>query len=396
MLGSRMRMSRRVGSYDCDLFKRRYLPKESHMMHFQSILLVLTEACHVGCQHCGYIGSKRDGEVDQDELIQWIKQMTTYGVPEIIFTGGEPFERYGVLAAGVNCANNCCAQSSVFTSSYWAKSPAEARSALVGLKGLTRIYLSTDIYHQKRVPVTNVRNAIEAAIEFDISSIILNITYATEADRSYIASQYSDYGNRISIHADRVIPNPKFSPLVLIGQDPLQDLSPAAYSCRCWLGTPLVDPNGDVFSCHIGKAAAHRDISHLPYYLGNLRSLSFRDMMDLAEARSDYQYLRTHGPKGVADMAINSPQLLRNLTTHTFTTACDMCMCVLKSPTGPESLANFSATKHQEIDVRLALLFGEQPLFGMLDSQRERGSAAHAPSVPQCVRTIDRARVHEL
>ncbi|HEX5412376.1 MAG TPA: hypothetical protein VFZ27_11015 [Terriglobia bacterium] len=220
--------------------------------------------------------------------------------------------------------------------------------------------------------MTNVRNAIEAAIELNISSIILNITYASESDRSYVASQYADYGNRIGIHADRVIPNPKFSPLVLIGQDPLQNLSPAAYSCNCWLGTPLVDPNGDIFSCHIGKAAAHRDISHLPYFLGNLRNLSFKDIMDRAEARSDYQYLRTHGPKGVAEMAINTPQLLENLTTPTFTTACDMCMRVLKSPKGPESLASFAATRHEEIDVRLALLLGEQPLFGKLGSEPER------------------------
>ncbi len=332
-------------------------------MRFESILIVLTEQCHVGCQHCGYIGSKRDGEVEPPELESWIEQMIAYGIPEIIFTGGEAFERYEILACGVKRAHECGARISVFTSSYWATSLEQAKTILQGLDGLTHMYLSTDIYHQRRVPFEYVRNAIDASISLGIPLINLNITYATESDRASIAAKYADYGDRVIIYADRVIPNPNFSAKVLAGQDPLHGLAPHNYSNKCWLGTPLVNPNGDLFTCHVGKAAAHGDLTKVPYFLGNLRQQSFDQIMRQSEVRPDYQYLRTRGPNGVAEMAVNSPELLQILPRRDFTTACDMCMCTLTSPKGPESLVKYAEKQKDEIDVRLAFGLGEGPVF---------------------------------
>lgn len=330
-------------------------------MRFDSILIVVTEMCHVGCAHCGYIGSKRDRELESPEVESWIEQMVAYGIPEIIFTGGEPFEHYDILAKGIKRACGCGARISVFTSGYWATSPEEARNKLQGLKGLTKIYLSTDLYHQKRIPFAHVRNAVSAAIEMGVPQISLNITYANEADRAYVASQYEDFGSSVEFYCERVIPNPKFSARILRGQDPLQGLNPGNYTAKCWLGTPLVDPKGDVFACHIGKAAAHGDFSKSPYFLGNLRQDSFKQVMDRSKERHDYQFLRTHGPAGVAEMVLNSPELMEHLSRREYTTACDMCMCVLSSPKGAAALEKYAATRTTDIDIRLALLLGEEP-----------------------------------
>lgn len=344
-------------------------------MHFDSILIVLTEACHVGCAHCGYIGSKRDREVESPELENWIEQMISYGIPEIIFTGGEAFERYETLAAGVKRARECGAKISVFTSSFWATSREEAKKVLQGLNGLTKVYLSTDLYHQKRVPFAYVRNAIDAAIELGIPKINLNITFATEADRDYVAAQYADYGNRVVFYMERVIPTPLISPRVLAAQDPLQSLNPSNYSHKCWLATPLIDPNGDLFACHIGKVAAHGgNVRKMPYFLGNLRENPFADIMRGAQERTDYQFLRTHGPKGVAEVAQGNPKLIEALPRRDFTNACDMCVCTLSSPKGGESLAEHARGRGSEIDVRLALLLGEEPVFASLD-QKAKASA---------------------
>lgn len=335
-------------------------------MRFDSLLVVLTEECHVGCQHCGYIGSKREREIEPVELESWIDQILKYGFPEIIFTGGEAFERYDLLACGVRRTRERGARCSVFTSSFWATSFNRARELLAGLDGLTHVYLSTDIYHQKRVPISNVRHAIDAAIDLEIERINLNITYANEADRAFIASQYADYGKRVEIYADRVIPNPNFSVKLLSSQDPLSGLSPGVYGSSCWLGTPLVDPNGDLFACHLGKLAAHTDPTRVPYFLGNLRKSRFQDVMDRSGARPDYQYLRTHGPKGVAEMAQATPELLKVLPRREFTTGCDMCMGVLMAPGGAEALAEHAAARTEAIDLRLVLSLGESPAF--LDS----------------------------
>jgi MoaA/NifB/PqqE/SkfB family radical SAM enzyme len=348
-------------------------------MRFDSILIVLTEACHVGCAHCGYIGSKRDREVESPELENWIEQMISYGIPEIIFTGGEAFERYETLAAGVKRARECGAKISVFTSSFWASSREEAKRVLQGLNGLTKVYLSTDLYHQKRVPFAYVRNAIDAAIELGIPKINLNITFATEADRDYVAAQYADYGDRVVYYMERVIPTPLISPRVLAAQDPLQSMNPTNYSHKCWLATPLIDPNGDLYACHIGKVGAHGgDIRKMPYFLGNLRETSFTDIMRSAQQRNDYQFLRTHGPKGVAEMAVENPKMVADLPRRDFTNACDMCVCTLTSPKGGAYLAEHARTREDEIDVRLALLLGEEPVFASRDHETKTAAAGSA------------------
>jgi MoaA/NifB/PqqE/SkfB family radical SAM enzyme len=341
-------------------------------MRFDSILIVLTEVCHVGCAHCGYIGSKRDREVEAPELVNWIEQMIAYGIPEIIFTGGEAFERYDILAAGVKQARQCGSKISVFTSSFWASSRTEAVRTLRGLDGLTKVYLSTDLYHQKRVPFSYVRNAVDAAIELGIPKINLNITYATEADRDYVAAQYADYGSRVDFYMERVIPTPMISPRVLAAQDPTHSLNPGNYSHKCWLGTPLVDPTGDLFACHIGKVAAHGgNVKKMPYYLGNIRETAFSEIMDTARQRADYQFLRTHGPKGVAEMAQSSAAVANNLPRRDFTNACDMCVCVLTAPDAGESLSRHASQRETEIDVRLAVLLGEEPTVHYTELPRQ-------------------------
>ena len=325
--------------------------------------MVLTEVCHVGCQHCGYRGSPRDREMTAAEAVDWIDQILGYGVPEIIFTGGEPFERLDLLEPGVRRVDELGARSSVFTSSFWATSFSEARAVLSRLRGLTTLYPSTDIYHQRQVPLQHVRNAIDAAIDLGVRNISLNITYARDEDRQMIASQYSDYGDRIHIYADRVIPlaNEQASIRLLTGQDPLRALVPEKYAVRCWLGTPLVNPNGDVASCHIGKAGSRRDLRDLPYFIGNLREQSFGDMMNRSESRIDYQFLRTHGPRGVAQMAVASPELMRHLPRREFTTECDMCWSVLESPEGTHALQLYSAAKADRIQARRVIALREGP-----------------------------------
>lgn len=85
---------------------------------FTSILVSVTEGCHVGCAHCGFIGSTRDRETDPDELASWVASACEFGIPKMIFTGGEPFERFEVLRRGVVTAHEKGKFSTLFTSSF--------------------------------------------------------------------------------------------------------------------------------------------------------------------------------------------------------------------------------------------------------------------------------------
>ncbi|HSR68498.1 MAG TPA: radical SAM protein [Acidobacteriota bacterium] len=331
---------------------------------FASVLVSVTEGCHVGCAHCGFIGSIRDRETDPEELCRWVTDTCSYGVPNIIFTGGEPFERFEVLRSGVLAATSQGTMSSLFTSSYWATSEDVTLSYLEQLKGLKRLYLSTDIYHQRTVPYENVRNVIRVADQCGIEGITLCITYATDEDLGKVRSEYQEFEDRVRFYESRVIPT-EFIGRILREQDPMTKISEADYGPKCWLETPIINPNGDVFACHIGKVGAHGSMEDLPYWLGNLRRQPFREIMEKARYKKEYQFLRTHGPEGIARLYQEySDTLEPAVGRDEFSEACDMCFSVLVSQEGRQCLSEFTSRPQvqEEINIRLALRFGEAPV----------------------------------
>jgi MoaA/NifB/PqqE/SkfB family radical SAM enzyme len=344
--------------YDPEIAYRGTTPR------YDAVLLSITERCHVGCRHCGFLGAKRNREASIDEIVDWTKQICEYGVDRFIMTGGEPFERVDAVEAAVRAAGAYQTIIGIFTSSFWGTSYDEALSQLKRLDGLGHLFLSTDVYHQERVPFDYVRNVIEAAIALQIPHITMCVTYGNEIELAKIRAEYSRWGDRIKFHEDRVIPTQFLSKRVLAQQAAGIALSSANYGRTCFLQTPIINPNGDLLACHSGKAAAHRDMSESPYYLGNLRSHTFSEIARGASRRWDYQYLRTQGPKGVAELVELAPEILLETGRTEFTTACDMCFSVLRTKMGKHALREHSQTPavKANINVRLALGLGEDPL----------------------------------
>ena len=331
---------------------------------YDAVLLSVTERCPVGCRHCGFLGAKRNRECTLEEISDWTRQICEYGVSRFIMTGGEPFERFDAVEAAVKVSSGLATMAGVFTSSYWGTSYSDARAKLERLDGLGHLFLSTDIYHQERVPFAYVNNVIEAAVDLDIQYISMCITYGNEAELDLVKREYARWGGRIKFHEDRVIPTQFLSKRVLAQQAAGIAFSSESYARTCFLQTPIINPNGDLIACHSGKAAAHKDMSGSPYYLGNLRESTFREIAEQASRRWDYQYLRTQGPKGVAQLAEASPRILTGVGRTEFTTACDMCFSVLRTEAGRHALQEQSRKPRVQdnINIRLALGLGEEPI----------------------------------
>jgi len=293
----------------------------------------------------------------------WVRQACEYGIPMMIFTGGEPFERFDVLAGGVAAGAEFGVDIGIFTSSYWATSPAVARSVLAKLPGVTWMYLSTDVFHQRSVPYQNVYNAIDASLASGIKHIILCITYTNTEELRQVKDRYAHYEGRVSFHEDRVIPTP-YVRKILGHQAPLTPPSPERYGRMSYLLTPLVNPNGDPMSCHIGNVGAHRDAEELPYWLGNLREQTFKEIVASARRRWDYQFLRTHGPRGVAQLLADDPALLQTVGQGGFVNGCNLCMSVLGKPEGRAALRDRVSlpSVQEEIDTWLAVAWREKPV----------------------------------
>jgi MoaA/NifB/PqqE/SkfB family radical SAM enzyme len=337
-------------------------------MKIYNILINVTEVCHVGCRHCGYIGSRRDREMTADEIDSWVRQVCAFGVNKVIFTGGEAFERFEMLSRGVKSAHESGVASAVFTSAFWAKTPERAREVLREVASLRQLYISTDKYHQERVPIAHVYHAIDAALELGIPKITMTITYANRRDLDEVSSWYARYGSKVEISSQLLIPN-KGMRRDETQYVPQFDLAPENYGSRCFLATPLINPNGDVYACHIGKVSSHRGIGKSPYALGNLREASFEEIMGDARRRSDYRYLVAHGPRGVAESMQASPEAAKSLPRCKFTSGCDMCMSVMLTPPAAEAFRKHAEQAKESTEIRLALMAATEPAPERLDLQ---------------------------
>jgi len=100
------------------------------------------------------------------------------------------------------------------------------------------------------------------------------------------------------------------------------------YSNRCFLHTPLIDPEGNVCTCHLGKAGTNTDIKKLPYYLGSLYEKSLNAIFDAAESNGIYQFLRVFGPKGLAE-TISGSSIKEVYGDKCYSGACHMCADLL-------------------------------------------------------------------
>lgn len=315
----------------------------------------------MGCRHCGYIGSNRDRAISTETAADWTAQLCEYGIPLIIITGGEPFGALTVLRRVVLTAHEAGTPSGVFTSSFWATTRDVSERVLRSLPGLSHLYLSSDVYHQERVPYENIHNVIETAADLGIEDITICITYSNEEELRSVKANYSHYGDLIRFYEERVIPT-DFIGDVLERQDGLLDMRPANFQQTCWIDTPIVNPTGDVFACHVGKAGAHGSMRESPYWLGNMNETDFATIMRIAKRNRTYQYLRTHGPCGVAEAVQEHAKDMSKKPL--FTGGCHMCFSTLSTTHGKESMeAHLEKSQTMlSINTRLSLLRGEPPI----------------------------------
>jgi MoaA/NifB/PqqE/SkfB family radical SAM enzyme len=328
-------------------------------VYYTNILVSVTEICTVGCRHCGFIGSTRERQPEDAEMTQWVTQACEWGIPGIIFTGGEPFQRFSLLKAGVAAAaaHPGTAKIGCFTSSFWGKNRQTVDKFLDQLPGLSHFYLSTDVFHQERVPAQYVRNVIDGAIDHGVRDISLCITIAEDSEEQQIRSLYADYGDKLLIHVDQVISSPNIDPVAQTLHAP----KPENYLNHCFLHTPIINPNGDLCACHVAKVGAHRPLDKDVYYLGNLREHNFREIMDEADNDYAYQYLRAFGPQGVARLVGQDEGLQKKFGGQVFSSGCDMCSKVLLTRQGRQTLREHVADPFQQdlVDAVRESRFGE-------------------------------------
>jgi len=158
--------------------------------------VILTEKCNIRCRHCINNCSPSGGEnLDMGILESFIRQAAeSIFVSSIGFSGGEPFIDIERMEQAVGLCREYGLDCTVSTNGFWASSVAAAKNILGRLKGLSRLCVSTDVFHQEFIPSAIIINAINACNELGIGRALSEIDH----DAFFII----DLSNAVCVSAD--------------------------------------------------------------------------------------------------------------------------------------------------------------------------------------------------
>ena len=118
-----------------------------------ALIVRVTDACRVGCDHCCVSAVPKGVELDARLLAVALREAGDAGVGLIHFSGGEPLLRYeleGFVARATELGFFVEVTTSTFTTP---DEPTADRVAALRDAGLKRVMLSYDAAHARRVPI---------------------------------------------------------------------------------------------------------------------------------------------------------------------------------------------------------------------------------------------------
>jgi organic radical activating enzyme len=171
-----------------EIIKKKY---RSFQISKASIGLIITDNCPVGCKHCiSDNKANTEPEIELSILYSRIDKIAAFDSFKLVtITGGEPFYAFEKLNKIIAYITKKNLKTSVVTSAYWATSIEKTRRLINKLKdaGIYAITISADLYHQEKIPVSNIANVVDACNDLDIiSSIAFTKSIHEKADKLLI------------------------------------------------------------------------------------------------------------------------------------------------------------------------------------------------------------------
>jgi organic radical activating enzyme len=259
--------------------------------------LMLTYKCTMACPHCIVkAGPDRKEEMTVESAFHWLDQIKLYRdgfVCGISITGGEPFYHLQHLISVSDHAHQLGFIVSAVSNAYWASSRERALEILEMCSSIQMISVSTDIYHQKKIPFTNIKNAVWAAKKL---GKLYNIAVATENESSpeylNLIDDILEITDRDNVNTAIILPVGRAADE--IKNDHYKFSTEPSNSACSMASFPIILPNGNVIAC-IGPPVTMPEFN--PLYLGNLNKESISEIFDRAESNYILHAIRTFGPK---------------------------------------------------------------------------------------------------
>lgn len=122
------------------------------------LLATLTRRCPLSCAHCSTLSTARAEHADAGALRRFFSTLTPASRPEIVMlTGGEPLLRPSLVTELAVLARRSGARTAVLSGGFFARGGRPPAPALArALATLDHVSLSTDVWHEREVPRTDL------------------------------------------------------------------------------------------------------------------------------------------------------------------------------------------------------------------------------------------------
>lgn len=259
---------------------------------FNTLAILYTMKCTAKCRICCFdCTPERNEKLSVEQVKSYIdKASALKSIHTIGFSGGEALLYIDELCELAQYANSRGIYNiSVNTNGFWATTEEKAYNVLDKLykAGFTKIGLSSDDFHQEYVPSENIKNLLDASVNFNIS-IDLGVMISENSRR--LSQVLSSFGENIS---NKVIMQ---YPVLPAGSAKTNNISAKkrklvvneTFLCRS-LKYLAVYPNGDVYPCcsQIGRNQMLK--------IGNLNTDTINDIKKKYNSNMIIRILKKHG-----------------------------------------------------------------------------------------------------
>lgn len=289
-----------------------------------TVAIFLTDQCTAECDMCCFGCSPRNtGIADRIAIKTIIMQAANIpSIRTIGFSGGEVFLQYDLLLEMVEMSAKLGLRTTCTTNGFWASSYDKALELLLALKsrGLTKIGVSMDYFHQQYIDVRCLKNILDICYKIGIAVDIGSVV--TKSTSNLSESLYVLKDSMLNVPHYRTACLPVGKAKNISHEDLFFDEQLLEKNEKCYELTYFsVYLNGDVYPCcsQVGILEKLR--------LGNVYKDDMQDLLKRYRANMHVRILKKYGFAWYLKIAHQENR--KDILERQYVNKCDLCYNLL-------------------------------------------------------------------
>jgi len=290
----------------------------------QSVGLNIAARCNATCSHCCVAGSPRaEAHLSAEQVDNIVDDLIAHpDVCEVGITGGEPLLQARRVLSLIKRISAAGMKTNLTTNGFWAITPERAARMTADLEsaGLSHLTISYDDFHAPFIKPERIRNALDAASNCSIPTI-LNMCVSRTHDSLDLLKELGD--SALCVKVTRFPVQQCGTGLSIPDEDlivkPLDKLK-----LRCPGFELIYHHDGKVYPC------CSPPIFDTDMTLGDAGTLSHEEFIRKGEKNALLAIIRTRGIKWLLDRVRETSPFSPAARMTEAVSVCDVCTIIMK------------------------------------------------------------------